>query len=77
MQGDAVPVKKAQKLSIESEKDADTMALERSLSDLLGMRVGLVFKTDGSGEVKIRYQTLEQLMISAGDYSSNFCCFYG
>lgn len=61
MQGDAEPAKKKQKPSVEVNKDADTMALERSLSDLLGMKVGLVFKTDGTGEVKIQYQTLEQL----------------
>ena len=61
MQGDAEPAKKKQKPRVEANKDADTMALERSLSDLLGMKVGLVFKTDGTGEVKIQYQTLEQL----------------
>ena len=61
MQGDTQPAKKKQKPTAEADKDADTMALERSLSDLLGMRVGLVFKTDGTGEVKIQYQTLEQL----------------
>jgi ParB family chromosome partitioning protein len=62
MQGGAsTPVKKAQKTSIEPAKDADTMALERSLGDLLGMKVGLIFKTDGTGEIKIKYQTLEQL----------------
>ena len=61
MQEDSVPAKKKQKSPVESNKDADTMALERSLSDLLGMKVGLVFKTDGTGEVKIQYQTLEQL----------------
>ncbi len=61
MQGDAEPAKKKQKPPVEANKDADTMALERSLSDLLGMKVGLVFKTDGTGEVKIQYQTLEQL----------------
>jgi ParB family chromosome partitioning protein len=61
MQGDTEPAKKKPKPPAEANKDADTMALERSLSDLLGMNVGLVFKTDGTGEVKIQYQTLEQL----------------
>lgn len=61
MQGDAEPAKKKSKQSTDASKDADTMALERSLSDLLGMKVGLVFKTNGTGEVKIQYQTLEQL----------------
>ena len=61
MQGDTEPAKKKQKPPVDANKDADTMALERSLSDLLGMKVGLVFKTDGTGEVKIQYQTLEQL----------------
>ncbi len=42
-------------------KDADTLALERSLGDLLGLNVSVSFKTDGSGNIKISYSSLEQL----------------
>ena len=41
-------------------RDADTLALERDLSDRLGLHVTLADK-NGSGEVRIRYQSLEQL----------------
>ena len=43
-----------------AEKDADTRALERRLSDALGLGVEIAHKGRG-GEVKIRYKTLEQL----------------
>ncbi|MCR4282578.1 MAG: ParB/RepB/Spo0J family partition protein [Bauldia sp.] len=42
------------------EKDADTRALEKSLSDLLGLAVTIEHK-NGRGEVRIRYTSLEQL----------------
>ena len=42
------------------EKDADTRALEKSLSDLLGLAVTIEHK-GGKGEVRIRYASLEQL----------------
>jgi ParB family chromosome partitioning protein len=42
------------------EKDADTRALEKSLSDLLGLAVTIEHKA-GKGEVRIRYASLEQL----------------
>ena len=41
-------------------KDADTLALERDLSDLLGLKVSIALKGDG-GALTIHYQTLEQL----------------
>jgi len=41
-------------------KDADTVALERDLSEALGLKVEIVDK-DGAGEVRIRYGALEQL----------------
>ena len=41
-------------------KDADTRALEKSLSDLLGLAVSIEHR-GGSGEVRIAYRTLEQL----------------
>lgn len=43
-----------------SHKDPDTVALEKDLSDLLGLRVAVNFRGDG-GELVIYYKTLEQL----------------
>ena len=43
-----------------SRKDPDTVALEKVLSDLLGLRVAVNFRGDG-GELVIHYKTLEQL----------------
>lgn len=42
-------------------KDADTRALEDSLSNALGMSVHIEHKGDKGGEVLIRYKNLEQL----------------
>jgi ParB family transcriptional regulator, chromosome partitioning protein len=42
------------------EKDADTIALERSLSDILGLKVQLAHKGQG-GQLRIDYKSLEQL----------------
>jgi len=44
-----------------TEKDADTRALEKQLADALGLAVDIRHKPDGSGELRIRYKTLEQL----------------
>lgn len=41
-------------------RDADTVALERRLSDVLGLSVSLNYSERG-GRVEIRYKTLEQL----------------
>lgn len=41
-------------------KDADTVALERQLSDALGLSVSLSHSANG-GKLEIRYRTLEQL----------------
>lgn len=41
-------------------KDSDTLALERSLSDRLGLSVSITHR-GGSGQIKIAYKTLEQL----------------
>jgi ParB family chromosome partitioning protein len=43
-----------------AEKDSDTVALERSLSDALGLDVKINHK-GGSGQIRIGYRTLEQL----------------
>lgn len=42
------------------DKDADTLALERSLSDVLGLKVHLAHKGQG-GQLRIEYKSLEQL----------------
>lgn len=44
----------------EQTRDADTVALERRLSDVLGLSVSLNH-SDRGGRVEIRYKTLEQL----------------
>jgi ParB family chromosome partitioning protein len=41
-------------------KDTDTLAIEKQLSDLLGLKVTIDHKPNG-GKVEIRYKTLEQL----------------
>ena len=43
-----------------TEKDPDTLALEKALSDVTGLRVAISHRDKG-GEVKIAYRTLEQL----------------
>ena len=43
-----------------SAKNADARAVEKTLSDALGLRVELVSKGEG-GELRIRYESLEQL----------------
>ena len=43
------------------EKDADTRALERRLSDTLGLRVEIAPGRGEGGAVTVRYRTLEQL----------------
>jgi ParB family chromosome partitioning protein len=45
---------------MKSMKDPDTVALERRLSDALGLAVAIDHKGEG-GRVEIRYRTLEQL----------------
>ena len=42
------------------QKDADTAALEKRLSDVLGLHVAIDHKEQG-GRLEIRYRTLEQL----------------
>lgn len=42
------------------DKDADTLALERRLSDVLGVRVGINHRGE-RGEMRIRYGNMEQL----------------
>jgi ParB family chromosome partitioning protein len=42
-------------------KDADTEALERRLTDALGLLVSIEHRDNGSGTLSVRYRTLEQL----------------
>jgi ParB family chromosome partitioning protein len=43
-----------------AEKDADTLALEKLLTDQLGLRVEITHGNSG-GEVRVKYRTLDQL----------------
>ena len=42
-------------------KDADTKALEKKLSDALGLEVAVDHRADGGGTLRIKYRDLEQL----------------
>ncbi len=42
------------------QKDVDTLALERDLANLLGLKVGIKFK-GGGGSLTVHYNSLEQL----------------
>ena len=53
-----VPGKK--KVEAQADRDPDTLALERRLSDALGLSVSLAHSERG-GKLEIRYKTLEQL----------------
>lgn len=50
----------ARKKAAPAGKDADTQALEKRLSDVLGLHVAIDHKEQG-GRVEIRYRTLDQL----------------
>lgn len=45
---------------LQSQKDSDTLALERTLSDALGLEVAINHKASG-GQIRISYKSLEQL----------------
>ncbi len=51
---------KSRKPSARAAKDADTRALERRVSDMLGLEVQIAHKGEG-GHVLVRYANLEQL----------------
>ncbi|MBT9290861.1 ParB/RepB/Spo0J family partition protein [Prosthecodimorpha staleyi] len=42
-------------------KDPDTLMLEKTLTDLLGVPVAIDHKDNGTGSLKIKYRSLEQL----------------
>ena len=52
--------KKPAAASDATPKDADTLALEKLLSDVTGLKVAINHKERG-GEIRIGYRTLEQL----------------
>ncbi len=59
-----------------SAKDADTLALERDLANVLGLKVGIKFKDDG-GALTIHYTSLNQLddvlkRLSAGGMAGGY-----
>ena len=51
----------AKKPKVKPEKDADTKALEKLVSDAIGLKVEITHKGDGSGAMLITYRTLDQL----------------
>ncbi|MCJ8310595.1 MAG: ParB/RepB/Spo0J family partition protein [Hyphomicrobiales bacterium] len=51
-------------------KDADTEALERRLSDALGLKVAINHKANGKGRVTIDYKSLDQLDLLEGKLTS-------
>src|SRR5947209_20253171 len=57
---DGVPVRKPQKSRSGAVKDADTVALEKRVSDALGLAVSVTHRDPG-GTVQIQYRNLEQL----------------
>jgi ParB family chromosome partitioning protein len=52
---------KSGKTSAGPAKDADTRALEASVSNMLGLKVQIVDKGKKGGELRVEYRTLEQL----------------
>lgn len=52
---------KKTKPAVHHEKDADTKALESSLTSMLGLKVQIADHGEKGGELRIAYKTLEQL----------------
>jgi len=46
---------------VQEDKDPDTLALEKTLAEALGLKVDIVHKGRAGGELRIKYKTLEQL----------------
>ncbi len=59
--GSEAPRRSAAAAAARAEKDTDTLALERNISEQLGLKVEIGFSGDKGGEVRIEYKTLEQL----------------
>lgn len=49
------------RIATRQEKDSDTVALEKVLSDATGLKVSIQHKERGSGEIRVSYRNLEQL----------------
>lgn len=49
------------KAKAKPEKDADTKALEKLVSEAIGLKLEITYKGDGSGTMLITYKTLDQL----------------
>jgi ParB family chromosome partitioning protein len=56
----AAPAENKPPAKAPAEKDADTRALEKLLTDLLGLTVKISHKGE-TGDVRIQYKSLEQL----------------
>ena len=54
------PVEKALKAKVEAKDEADTKALEKLLSDLLGLNVKISHRGE-AGDLRVQYKSLEQL----------------
>lgn len=54
-------IKSAPTAAKKPEKDADTRALEKRLSDALGLVIAINHKSNGAGEIKVKYKDLDQL----------------
>jgi ParB family chromosome partitioning protein len=52
---------KAKPKRVSKSKDPDTVALEKALSDATGLKVVINHRKGGTGEIRIRYLSLEQL----------------
>tara|TARA_R110000868_G_scaffold2809_2_gene19367 strand:- start:2886 stop:3824 length:939 start_codon:yes stop_codon:yes gene_type:complete len=59
--GSAAPRPKGVSSAARAEKDADTAALEKSISEQLGLKVEVLHTGGEGGEVKVTYKSLEQL----------------
>lgn len=53
--------RQSQPTQIATEKDVDTLALERDLQNLLGLKVDIAFTGEAGGSVTLHYSTLDQL----------------
>jgi ParB family chromosome partitioning protein len=52
---------KGRPVAVKAQKDADTLALEKQLGEVLGLKVEIVNKGRNGGALTVRYKTLEQL----------------
>jgi len=54
------PAEEPREAKPKAEKDADTIAVEKTLTDLLGLVASIKHKANGSGELRIKYRSLDQ-----------------